>query len=249
MPKVTLDADGVYYRELNELVREAVRNGADEIEIFNILGQRYIAGGLAQEVKFLLHGIPGQDMGAFMRGPYVRVRGNAQDGVGNTMDSGAIVIEGMAGDVLGYGMRGGKVYVLGDVGYRVGIHMKAYKERLPVVVIGGKAGDFLGEYMAGGIVVLLGMNTSKPEAPITGRSLGTGMHGGVIYIRGSVPDYQLGPGLHAKPLSEADAEQLRGIVTDYAAELDQDVEEILAEPFVKVEPFSHRPYGNMYVAV
>ncbi len=249
MPKVTLDADGVYYRQLNELVRQAVRDGADEIEILNVRGQRYLAGGLAQEVDFLIHGIPGQDMAAFMRGPNIRVRGNAQDGVGNTMDYGRIAIEGMAGDVLGYGMRGGRVFVLGDVGYRVGIHMKAYMDRLPVVVIGGKAGDFLGEYMAGGVIVLLGMNTAKPEAPITGRSLGTGMHGGVIYIRGEVPDYQLGPGLHSQPLSEADAERLKEIVTDYAAELDQDVQEIMSEPFVKVEPFSHRPYGNMYVAV
>lgn len=249
MPKINISADGRLYREVNEEIRQHLNDGAAEFEITSVRGQRYLAGGIAQEADFLIHGIPGQDMGAFMRGPRIRVRGNAQDGVGNTMDSGRIVIEGMAGDVLGYGMRGGRIYVREDVGYRVGIHMKAYLDRLPVVVIGGKAGDFLGEYMAGGILVLLGMNTSKPNAPITGRSLGTGMHGGVIYIRGQVPDHQLGPGLHSKPLDEADTERLKEIVTDYAAELDQDVDEILAEPFVKVEPFSHRPYGNMYVAV
>ena len=43
----------------------------------------------------------------FMDGPTVEVFGNAQDGVGNTMNGGTVVVHGNAGDVLGYGMRGG----------------------------------------------------------------------------------------------------------------------------------------------
>ena len=38
---------------------------------------------------------------------------NAQDGVGNTMNAGRVVIHGDAGDVLGYGMRGGRVVLVG----------------------------------------------------------------------------------------------------------------------------------------
>ena len=54
-------------------------------------------------------------------------------------DDGLVVVNGIAGDVVGYAMRGGKILIKGDVGYRVGIHMKAYKEKFPVLVIGGIA--------------------------------------------------------------------------------------------------------------
>mgnify|MGYP002508363490 CR=1 FL=1 len=44
-----------------------------------------------------------------------------------------------------------------NAGYRAGIHMKAYKDKVPVMVIGGTAGSFLGEYQAGGVIVVLGL--------------------------------------------------------------------------------------------
>jgi len=244
---VTLDASGIYYRQLNEQVREAVAAGATHIVLKNVNGQRYIAGALEGNLTFDIEGVPGQDMCSFMRGPKVRVKANAQDGVGNTMDDGTIIIEGLAGDVVGYAMRGGKIFIKGDVGYRVGIHMKAYKEKLPIIVIGGKAGDFLGEYMAGGILLLLGMFSDKPLEPIAGRSLGTGMHGGVIYVRGEVPKDQIGPGLSTQPVDDADKVVIAELVKEYAAELSLDAKEILAGDFVKIKPFSHRPYGNLYV--
>jgi glutamate synthase domain-containing protein 3 len=246
--KVTLDANGVYYRQLNEQIRDAVRNGAEEIELLNVRGQRYIGNAIDKPVRFTVNGVPGQDMAAFMRGAFIRVEGNAQDGVANTMDDGQIEINGMAGDVLGYGMRGGRVMVKQDVGYRVGIHMKAYMDKSPVIVAGGKAGDFLGEYMAGGAIILLGMDSTMPvETPITGRSLGTGMHGGVIYIRGDVPEYQLGPGLSFHPLEDEDIAFIRKHVEDWASAFGKNADEVMAGTFRKVQPFSKRPYGNMYV--
>lgn len=242
-----LDAGGVYYRQLNEQIQDLLAQGASRIELKNVNGQRYIAAGVQGDIEFTIDGVPGQDLAAFMSGPTVRVAGNVQDGVANTMDDGLVVVDGMAGDVLGYGMRGGKVYVRKDVGYRVGIHMKAYMDKHPIVVVGGTAGDFLGEYMAGGALILLGMFTNKPWAPITGRSLGTGMHGGVIYIREEVPEHLLGPGLHAEPLEEEDLEFLRREIEDFATELTLDAEEILSGKFTRVRPYTHRPYGNMYV--
>jgi len=243
----TLDASGIYYRQLNEQIREAVADGATNIVLKNVNGQRYIAGAMVGDLTFEVQGVPGQDMCSFMRGPKVRVKANAQDGVGNTMDDGLVIIEGLAGDVVGYAMRGGKIFIKGDVGYRVGIHMKAYMEKLPTIVIGGKAGDFLGEYMAGGILLLLGMFSDKPTEPIAGRSLGTGMHGGVIYVRGEVPKEQIGPGLTAQPVDEADKAVIAKLVEEYAMELGLNAKEILAADFVKIKPFSHRPYGNLYV--
>ena len=267
--RCVIDATGVYYRQLNEQVRAALAHGVTDIEVVQVRGQRYIATAVEGDVRFTVRGVPGQDLGAFMRGPTIHVHGNAQDGVGNTMDGGRIVIHGMAGDVLGYAMRDGRILVRGDVGYRVGIHMKAYMDRVPVIVVGGKAGDFLGEYMAGGAIILLGMHSGMADAPITGRNLGTGMHGGVIYLRGRVPEYQLGPGLSMEPVDGADLEFLRGHIADFAAEFAGEFgvglggnesegqaapvdaaalsAAILSEPFVKIRPFSHRPYGNMYV--
>ncbi len=242
-----IDAKGVYYRQLNERIRKAVQEGVTRIELRNVNGQRYIADGLSGDLEFLIHGVPGQDMAAFMSGPRIRVLGNVQDGVANTMDNGLVVVEGLAGDVLGYGMRGGKVFVKGDVGYRVGIHMKSYMDKSPAIVVGGKAGDFLGEYMAGGAIVLLGMHSDKPEAPIAGRSLGTGMHGGAIFVREEVPAHLLGPGLRAEPADADDMRFLREQVEHFCRELGGTPEEVLARPFFTIKPYSHRPYGNMYV--
>jgi len=247
MKKVRLDAAGVYYRQLNEQIRELVRKGKKEFELVNVKGQRYIGNSLEGEITITIQGTPGQDLAAFMRGPRIVVEGNAQDGVGNTMDDGLVVINGLAGDVMGYAMRGGRIYVKSDVGYRVGIHMKSYLDKVPVIVIGGMAGEFLGEYMAGGALVLLGMNTTKPDAPITGRSLGAGMHGGVIFVRGRAPDHLLGPGLRSEELDDEDKAYLRRLLEDYAREMKQSLDEILAEPFTKIKPYTHRPYGNMYV--
>lgn len=249
MTKQVINSKGIYYRQLNEQIRKAVSDGVTEFELENVEGQRYIAAALHGDIRFLVHGTPGQDMAAFMRGPYIRVEGNVQDGMGNTMDEGKVVVTGLAGDVAGYAMRGGSLYIKGDVGYRVGIHMKAFKDRLPVIVIGGKAGDFLGEYMAGGIIVLLGMYSQRPNMPIAGHSLGTGMHGGVIYVRGGVPEQQLGPNLGFEETDEADMEQISRIVKDYARELGLDAKEILAEKFVRIRPKTHRPYGNMYIGI
>jgi glutamate synthase domain-containing protein 3 len=242
-----IDATGLHYRDLNRRIREAVRRGENHLELVGVNGQRYIADGLEGEIEIEILGTPGQDLAAFMNGPKVRVHGNAQDGVGNTMDAGKVAVRGMAGDVVGYGMRGGVIHILGDVGYRVGIHMKSYKEKVPLIVIGGKAGDFLGEYMAGGRIVLLGMfGTSPPERPICGNYLGTGMHGGTIYVRGSVDPYRLGKGLASKPLEDGDLEFLDGAIRAFAQEFELVPESILDGEFSKIEPATHRPYGSLY---
>ena len=55
----------------------------------NVNGQRYIGTGLRGEgLRIEVHGTPGQAVAMFMDGPTVEVFGNAQDGVGNTMNAG-----------------------------------------------------------------------------------------------------------------------------------------------------------------
>lgn len=241
-----IDSANVYYRHLNEAVRAAIADGAKTLVIENVNGQRYIGTGLrSSDVRIEVHGTPGNDLAMLMDGPTVEVFGNAQDGVGNTMNAGKVIVHGDAGDVLGYGMRGGCIFIKGDVGYRVGIHMKAYENDVPVVVCGGKARDFFGEYMAGGLLVLLGME-SRMEGPLVGGYLGTGMHGGTIYVRGEVESWQCGKEVGVFEAAEEDLAALRPVLEDYCASLGVELAQVLSVPFTKLVAVSHRPYGKLY---
>jgi glutamate synthase domain-containing protein 3 len=240
-----IDASGIYYRELNEKLRELITNGTRNIELTNVCGQRYIGTDLDKPVNIDIYGTPGNDLGAFMDGPSITVYGNAQDGCGNTMNEGKIVVHGHAGDITGLSARGGKIFIKDGVGYRAGIHMKEYKEKKPILVIGGSAQDFAGEYMAGGIMVLLGLNLKEGEK-YPAKFIGTGMHGGVIYFRGTVDDYQLGKEVGVAELDEKDREILNELVTEYCTYFSYDIEAIMNRNFIKLYPRYLRPYGRLY---
>jgi glutamate synthase domain-containing protein 3 len=253
-----IDAAGLHYRELNEKVRLAVSGcntgKCPHIIINNVLGQRYIGDGIKGEALITINGTPGNDMAAFMDGPQIEVFGNGQDGIGNTMNSGRIIIHGDCGDILGYSMRGGEIFVKGNVGWRSGIHIKSYLDKFPVIVIGGKAGDFLGEYMAGGIIILLGLNIEKEKPAnrfghIAGNYIGTGMHGGTIFLRGDIEEYKLGKEVSKLSLDENDKQLLKTYITNYCNYFDFDKSKIIGQDlggFIKLAPFSHRPYGKLY---
>ncbi len=244
--KIVIDAKGVYYRELNEQIRDAILNrGVREVELNNVNGQRYIGDGIKAKATIIINGVPGNDLGAFMNGLTILVNDNAQDAVGNTMNTGKIVINGHSSDVIGYGMRGGKIFIKGDVGYRVGIHMKEYKTTVPYIICGGRAGDFLGEYMAGGILAVLGLDEDDPR-PLTGDYLGTGMHGGIIYVRGKVNEKTLGKEVGIVDFTDKDFDQLGKALKEYAEDLNLDFDKIMSKPFTKIIPTSHRPYGRLY---
>jgi glutamate synthase domain-containing protein 3 len=161
------------------------------------------------------------------------------------MNNGEIIIHGHAGDILGLSARGGKIFVREDVGYRAGIHMKEYQDKKPMVVIGGTAQDFLGEYMAGGILILLGLNLKEREQH-KANFIGTGMHGGVIYMRGEVQKFQLGKEVGGAELDENDHSILKELVGEFASHFGHDAEKILKYKFTKLFPLYLRPYGRLY---
>jgi len=239
---LTIDAGGVYYRELNARLREATEQGYERIELYNVNGQRYIGTNLRRPVEIVIHGTPGNDLAAFADGLRITVHGNAQDGCGNTMNGGEIVIHGRAGDILGYSMRGGRIFVRDDVGYRAAIHMKEYGDQKPVIVVGGSAQHFVGEYMAGGTLVLLDLEGRGHQA----EALGTGMHGGLIYIRGHIDKRQLGREVGVEEPSPEEFAGLRALLADYAQRFDLDLDAIVSQPFLKLYPQSLRPYGRLY---
>ena len=238
-----INAEGLHYRDLNGLLRDLDREGVEKIDLFNVYGQRYIGTNLGTKMAISIKGTPGNDLGAFMDGQKITVYGNAQDCTGNTMNDGQIIVHGRAGDITGYGMRGGKIFIRDDVGYRTGIHMKEYMGKRPYLVAGGTAQDFLGEYMAGGVLVVLGLNLKSGERH-KARFVGTGMHGGTIYISGDVT--HLGKEVKIMDVNNNDLTLLKSLVREYCGYFNLKVETVMERKYSKIIPVSHRPYGRIY---
>ena len=240
---VKINAEGLYYRELNSLLRAVITGDVERIEVHNICGQRYLGTDLSTKIQIDIYGTPGNDLGAFMSGPKMVIHGNAQDASGNTMNDGQIIVNGHAGDLTGHSMRGGKIFVKDYVGYRVGIHMKEYKNKVPQIVIGETAGDFLAEYMAGGIILILGLNLKEGEK-CKARFVGTGMHGGVIYERGDILEPEAGT--KTLLVGKRDMQTIESLVNEYCSNFGADPKTILSSEFLKILPLSKRPYEKLY---
>ncbi len=236
-----LNCKDLKYTDINISIRKAIENNEKEIVMNNVNGQAYLFAGVKNGIKAIINGVPGNDLGGMMDGPNIFVNSNIQDCVGNTMNNGKIVVHGDAGDILGYAMRGGKIFVKGKVGYRCGIHMKAFGEKIPVIVIGEDAGDFLGEYMASGIIVVLCKNKSKLDS----NYIGVGMHGGAIYVRGNVDDYNIGKGVVISSLDEWDTHFLAKVLEEYSYDMNsKDKYDI--NSFIKLCPINSRPFQKLY---
>lgn len=237
---IHIDADGKYFKELNEEIRAA---SDPEITVENCMGQRYIGAGLSEKSIFL-NGVPGNDLGCYLNGATIHVKGNAQDQTGDTMNEGAIVVDGSSGDATGYSMRGGKIFVRGNAGYRAGIHMKAYRTHQPVIVIGGETGSFLGEYQAGGVIVVLGLGSRK-KAPV-GNRICAGMHGGKMFLRcEELPD-DLPAQVTGVRAGEQDMAGIDGYLREFCEAFKVTMEEILSKPFYVITPDTKNPYKALY---
>lgn len=226
-----------HFKEANEQVRACLEE-YDCVELHDVYAQRYLGCAMSEGKTLKIYGTPGNDMATYMDGGTIEVFGNAQDQIGNTMNAGCIIVHGRCGDAAGYAMRGGSIYIQDDCGWRVGINMKEYKDKSPVIVIGGNAGSFLGEYMAGGTIVLFGS---------VGQYLGTGMHGGKMFLATPPAAEHFAPGVELQPLSSEDEETLKGLLDEYVMHFPQKKDKVPAvHAFTKLVPTSSRPYANMY---
>ncbi|MBI5287251.1 MAG: hypothetical protein HY878_06650, partial [Deltaproteobacteria bacterium] len=120
-----------------------------------------------------------------------------------------------------------------------------YKKQNPIIIVGGKAGDFCGEYMAGGVLILLGLD-GDDRRPIVGDYVGTGMHGGVIYIRGDIDKKRCGAEVGITDPTDEDMTLLKGYLEGYCKDFGLGVEKVMARGFRKLIPITLRPYGNLY---
>lgn len=235
---MVIDAMNMDFMQLND----AVRSSSDSsVQIRNVRGQRYIGSGLSGK-EIQISGIPGNALGSYLNGSTIRVDGNAQDATGDTLNHGTILINGSAGDACGYAMRGGRIFVRQNVGYRAGINMKAYQDHKPVLVIGGGAGDFLGEYQAGGIIIVLGIGLRGDSV---GAFCGTGMHGGKIYVRGSLPQ-NLVPQVSARPAVQQDLDEMKQHIAAFGEAFDCAVDRLLEDDYMVLTPNTKNPYHLLY---
>ena len=239
---VTIDAAGMHYTPLNRLIRQAVADGADEIVIDHVLGQRFIGNGLRGTATLIVRGVAGGDLCMFMSGPTCIIHGNADHAPGNTMDCGTVIIHGSAGDAVAHSMRGGRVFVRDDIGYRGGIHMKQYEKKRPVLIVGGRTQDYLGEYMAGGTIIVLGLGHERP----VGRGIGSGIHGGEIIVHGDVDEQSLGVGATKLPLADEDRARVAPLIQEFAAAFGLDPEPLVNAAYTRIVPASARPFANKY---
>lgn len=226
-----------------ELLQMLDKMPQPEIQINHVNGQRYIACGWKNNKRLVLQGTAGNNLGAFAEGPQIIVYGNGQEGVANTMNAGQIIIHGRVGDIAGYGMRGGELFIKGDAGYRLGIHMKAYQDKKPVIVVGGNVGAFAGEYMAGGTIIILGIG-SQPD--LIGAYCGTGMYGGTIYLRGDYPERNLAPNLKKELLTVDELPEIKAYLQDFAQYFSYSLEELLNPPFTRLSVLQERPFAHLY---
>ncbi|MBR0510161.1 MAG: glutamate synthase [Clostridia bacterium] len=236
-----IDVKGMDFRAVNEAVRQA-GNGC---ELLNCCGQRFIAAGMADK-EIAIRGVPGNALGAYLNGANITVFANAQDAVGDTMNAGQIVVHGNIGDAAGYAMRGGRIFVKGNAGYRAGIHMKAYKEKSPLLVIGGTAGSFLGEYQAGGVIAVLGIGAEGRR--IVSNFPCTGMHGGRLYLRSDCAGVRFPPQVTARSANAEEMCEIEQILVDYCRYFGYDRAMVPDCPFTVVVPDTKNPYQQMYVA-
>lgn len=235
-----INAKNSDYRDLNRLIRDCNEN----CTLKDCLGQRFIGAGMSDR-NITVEGTPGNALGAYLNNAQITVIGNAQDAVGDTMNDGRIIIHGNTGDAAGYAMRGGEIYIKGDAGYRAGIHMKEYKDKIPVMVIGGKAGSFLGEYQAGGIIIVLGIGISDSE--IVGNFPCTGMHGGKMLLRSDCKNVIFPKNVHAVPVSGKQLNGLGAYISEFCKLFGYDFDTVINADFTLITPDSKNPYKQMYV--
>lgn len=270
---ITIDAapkgEILHYRDLNKRVRLALKEGYNWIVLKNVLGQRFIGSGIKGNATIEIFGDAGLDLGVFSEGLRIIVHGSSEYLLGNTLSGGELIVYGDSWDVTGMGARGGRIFVMGNGGSRIGIHMKEYKDKKPAIVYGGAVKQYCGEYMAGGIIVILGLDFSnaiknkKKQADkdnidpkkiknlsgeIVQSDLASGIHGGTIYVRGNVPDRNLGVYAVKDKFTEEDKKILEPLMERFSELFNVPMDFIFSKNFTKIRPVSSRPFGKVFTS-
>ncbi len=121
--------------------------------------------------------------------------------------------------------------------------MKEYEAKKPVLVIGGSAGSFLGEYLAGGLIIVLGIDAE--DLPV-GNFIGTGMHGGKIFIRTNKCPKSLPSQVIAEIATDEDLKEIAEYVSEFSREFNMNENELINDRFYVLKPNAKNPYKQLY---
>ncbi|MDE7241506.1 4Fe-4S binding protein [Desulfovibrio sp.] len=199
-------------RDLLLRIKSAVEAGETDFRI-EASGQHDIGGPLWNAQGRTLHfevSNPGQRVGSMaLPGTEIVVRGPAPADVGWLNSGGRITVLGDCGDTTGHCAAAGVIHVAGRAGTRTGSLMKHDPRREPPELwVLGTVSSFAFEFMGGGRAVVCGVDAGggggehpAPSVPLGERPC-VGMVGGVVYVRGAVPE--LPPGVRGLPLDDAD---------------------------------------------
>ena len=194
-----IDCKELSVREINRMLKEAVKNGEKKIILKNPGAKHYIGAGLVGDAEIIVKGSVGFFAGTMFHGPRMIVERNAGWFAGDNMTDGFIEIKGNAGDGVGQGIYGGVIVVRGDAGARTGEIMKN-----GTIIIGGKSDFMTGLFMMGGRIIVLGDLKSMA---------GESMVRGVIYVKGEVES--LGKNAKLVEIDEKDEEFLKETLKKY----------------------------------
>ena len=248
-----IDGEGFPQEGESSLARrvvEAYQVGWKRFILHNLRGQRFIGcglGGNSEGVRIDIYGSSGDYTASGLDGGEIYVHDNAQDQVGQIMNSGKLVIYGDVGQTFMYGAKGGEVYVMGNAAGRPLINAVGH----PKVVINGTCLDYLAEsFMAGdplkdgGFVILNGIyfdrngGLKELETTYPGGNLFSLASGGAIYIRDPnkvVGEDQLNGGRFAR-LSDKDWEVILPYLIENERLFGIRLDDLLSVDGVKMHP-------------
>ncbi|HTU18845.1 MAG TPA: hypothetical protein VMG10_12370 [Gemmataceae bacterium] len=159
-------------REINRLLREAIAEGHEHIDILEPDARHNLGVALLRPVRVVFAGSVGYYCGGMMDGAHIEVRGSAGWGAAESMLGGTMIIDGNAGSGVAASIRGGTVVVRGNAAARAGVSMKG-----GTLLIGGSCGYMAGFMMQKGRIIICGD---------AGDALADSMYEGVLFVGGQI---------------------------------------------------------------
>ncbi|HEY7330083.1 MAG TPA: hypothetical protein VH592_20775 [Gemmataceae bacterium] len=167
-----IDCRGKSTREINQLLRQAIAEGQEHIDIWEPDARHNLAVALLHPVRVAFAGSVGYYCGGMMDGATIEIHGSAGWGAAESMLNGTMIIDGNAGSGAAASIRGGTVVVRGDAAARAGVSMKG-----GTLLIGGNCGYMAGFMMQKGRIIICGD---------AGDALADSMYEGIVFVGGQI---------------------------------------------------------------
>lgn len=197
--KISLDANKLSVREINQAIRKAAKDGVKTVEIENPMARHNLGVAITDPIHIVYKGDVGYYAASLSDQVTAEVHGAAGWGIGDNLMRGEIVVQGNAATAAAPSLRGGTVVVKGSVGPRSAIGLKSGE-----LIVGGSAGYMTGFFMQKGRLIVCGD---------TADALGDSMYQGAIYVGGKVT--ALGSGCRYADIEAAERDEIYATLDKY----------------------------------